>query len=390
MNQDVLISTDHKRGFELETPLPKTDDTDRFAKLFPAPKSISLLDVITSINRATNFSDTFEPFDFDPNTKKPDLIYLYAGLLKHTTRKSLATIAKQVGDIDQSRLEDVLRLYFRLENLKRANNRITRFIDEMRITSIPETGLHPYHFENRENILTKPTILCCTEVEFPYALDRLLGNSTAPIEQDDIIIKDHVACREMLFGIADLLGFSYARRIKDFSEYKMYRNEDYDTKNIKADAVIDYGVIEKNWDEMLRFVATIKTAYTPAAVLIPKFINRFDDPIHKGLREFGRVIQTLFILKYIDSLELRQTIERHLEKVTFHAKLSQFIQKPRGAYEFISYRDREIADACASLIKNCIMAWNWVHLSKIKGTTDIEKTLKHGFHPVWKHIHINK
>ncbi len=390
MNQDVLISTDHKRGFELETPLPKTDDTDRFAKLFPAPKSISLLDVFTSINRATNFSDTFEPFDFHPNTKKPDLIYLYAGLLKHTTRKSLATIAKQVGDIDQSRLEDVLRLYFSLENLKRANNRITSFIDEMRITSIPETGLHPYHFETRENILTKPTILCCTEVEFPYALDRLLGNSTTPIEQDDIIIKDQMACREVLFGIADLLGFSYARRIKDFSEYKIYRNEDYDTKNIKADAVIDYGVIEKNWDEMLRFVATIKTAYTPAAVLIPKFINRFDHPIHKGLREFGRVIQTLFILKYIDSLELRQTIERHLEKFPFHAKLSKFVQKPRGANEFISYQDREIADACASLLKNCIMAWNWVHLSKIKGTTDIEKTLKHGFRPVWEHIHIDK
>ena len=66
MNQDVLISTDHKRGFELETPLPKTDDIDRFAKLFPTPKSISLLDVFNSINRATNFLDTFEPFDFLP------------------------------------------------------------------------------------------------------------------------------------------------------------------------------------------------------------------------------------------------------------------------------------------------------------------------------------
>ncbi len=389
MNQDVLISTDHKRGFELETPLPKTDDIDRFAKLFPTPKSISLLDVFNSVNRVTNFLDTFEPFDFYPNTKKPDLIYIYAGLLKHTTRKSLAKIAKQVGDIDQSRLEDVLRLYFSLENLKRANDKITGFIDGMKIASIPETGLHPYYFDIRENLLTKPTVLCCTEVEFPYALDRLLGNSTTPIEQDDIIIKDQMVCREVLFGIADLLGFSYATRIKDFSEYKIYRNEECDTKNIKADAVIDYGVIEKNWDEMLRFVATIKTAYTPAAVLIPKFINRFDDPIHKGLRELGRVIQTIFILKYIDSLELRQTIERHLEKITFHAKLSKFVQKPRGESEFISYQNREIADACASLFKNCIMAWNWVYLSKIKGTVDIEKILKHGFRPVWEHIRID-
>ena len=71
-HQNVLISTDQKRGLELETPIPKTDYIDKFAKLFPPQKSISLLDVFNSINQSTNFLNAFEPFDFNHVIKKPE------------------------------------------------------------------------------------------------------------------------------------------------------------------------------------------------------------------------------------------------------------------------------------------------------------------------------
>jgi hypothetical protein len=98
-NQTALISTDHKRGFELETPLPKTDHIDRFTKLFPAKKSISLWDVFNQINQATKFIDAFEPFDFHRNQKRPDAIYFFAALIERTTRNGFDKIVKQVGDI---------------------------------------------------------------------------------------------------------------------------------------------------------------------------------------------------------------------------------------------------------------------------------------------------
>ena len=151
--------------------------------------------------------------------------------------------------------------------------------------------------------------------------------------------------------------------------------------------MINYDLISDNWQEMLRFVATIKTGYSSAAVLIPKFINRFEDPMFIGLREAGKLIQTLFILKYIDKVELRQTIEHHLDKAQFHAGLSKFIQKPQRASEFISFNDKEFNDACASLLKNCIIAWNFDYLAKKRQhIADFSEILKYGFVPYWKHI----
>ncbi len=386
-NHQTVRVSDHKRGFELETPLPQTDHMDRFARLFPAQKSISLWEVFNQINQATRFTDAFEPFDFHRKKKRPEAIYFYAALIKRTTRNGFDKIVKQVGDIDQDRLEDTARIFLSPDNVRRANARVTRFIDELEIASIPETGLCQYSFKDRDEFFRHPTALCCSEIEFGYAIDRLLGNASAPIEEDDIVIKDMQACRELLFGIADLLGYSYVARIADFSEYKFYGNPHYKAENFEIDDVIDYDLINANWSEMLRFVATIKTGFTSAAVLIPKFINRFEDPMFMGLRELGKLIQTLFILKYIDRVELRQAIEHHLDKAQFHAGMSKFIQKPQRASEFISFTDKEFNDACASLLKNCILAWNFDYLARkkrdVSGFGDI---LKLGFVPYWKHI----
>jgi len=65
----------------------------------------------------------------------------------------------------------------------------------------------------------------------------------------------------------------------------------------------------------------------------------------------------------------------------------KFIQKPARASEFIPYQDQEFNDACASLLKNCILAWNYDYLSKIRpDTPDMDEILKLGFIPVWKHV----
>ena len=383
----MLISTDRKRGFSVETPLPETDHIDRFTDLFPAKKSIQLWDVFSQINQATKFVDAFEPFDSDRNRKRPDAVYFYAALIERTTRNGFNKIAKQVGGIDKRQLEDTARIFLTPESLSRANARISGFIDDLDISSIPETGVCQFYFEDRDGFFKHPKALCCSEIEFAYAIDRLLGNTSAPIEKDDILIKDKRACRELLFGIADLLGFSYVTRITDFSEYNFYGNEGYEAETFKIDDVVNYSLIDANWEEMLRFVATIKTGYTSAAILIPKFVNRFEDPMFIGLRELGKVIQTLFILKYIDRVELRQTIERHRDKARFHKGLSKFIQKPQRASEFISYNDKELNDACANLLKNCIMAWNFDYLAtKKRGIADFDEILRYGFVPYWKHI----
>jgi TnpA family transposase len=60
---------------------------------------------------------------------------------------------------------------------------------------------------------------------------------------------------------------------------------------------IDTKLIEDNWDDILRFVATIKLKHTTASQLF-KRLNSYSEqhPFYQALKEFGKIIKTLFIL----------------------------------------------------------------------------------------------
>jgi hypothetical protein len=78
-------------------------------------------------------------------------------------------------------------------------------------------------------------------------------------------------------------------------------------------------------------------------------------------------------LCYIDEVELRQAIERQLNKIEHAHRFPRAVSvgNPR---EFIqAEKQEEIAEGCKRLIKNCITCWNYLYLSqKLAETNDLE------------------
>jgi len=70
-------------------------------------------------------------------------------------------------------------------------------------------------------------------------------------------------------------------------------------------------------------------------------------------------------LRYIDDLELRQAIEKQLNKIENSHQFSRAVSigNPR---EFLQAekQEQEVAEACKRLIKNCIICWNYLYLSQ--------------------------
>lgn len=99
-----------------------------------------------------------------------------------------------------------------------------------------------------------------------------------------------------------------------------------DTQGFKPDRYINEEISSAQWDEMLRFIATIKLKKTTASQLFRR-LNSYSKqhPLYKALKEFGKIPKTLFILKYADDLEFRQSIEKQLNKVEGSNKLSKAI-----------------------------------------------------------------
>ena len=119
-----------------------------------------------------------------------------------------------------------------------------------------------------------------------------------------------------------------------------------------------------SWDDILRLIATIKLKETTASDIFRR-LNSYakQHVLYRALKAFGQIIKSLFILRYLDDLTLRQAVEQQLSRVELAHRFTRDVAvgNPR---EFLQAEkeDQEIAEACNRLIKNSIVCWNYLYL----------------------------
>lgn len=125
-------------------------------------------------------------------------------------------------------------------------------------------------------------------------------------------------------------------------------------------------IIENDWDDILRFIATIQLKITSASQLFRR-LNSYSKQhsLYQALKEFGKISKSLFILKYYDDCALRQAIEAQLNKIESSNKFSKAVSFGHSN-EFLQSEkeEQEIAETCRRLIKNAIICWNYLYLSR--------------------------
>ena len=79
--------------------------------------------------------------------------------------------------------------------------------------------------------------------------------------------------------------------------------------------------------------------------------------LYRALKAFGQIIKSLFILRYLDDLALRQAVEQQLSRVELANRFTRAVAvgSPRELLQ-AEKEDQEIAEACNRLIKNSIAA----------------------------------
>ena len=125
-------------------------------------------------------------------------------------------------------------------------------------------------------------------------------------------------------------------------------------------------LIIQNWDDILRLIATIKLKETSASDLFRR-LNSYSkqNVLYKALKAFGQIVKSIFILRYLDDVQLRQDIEKQLNKVELSNRFTRAIAvgNPRE-FMHAEKEDQEIAESCNRLIKNAIICWNYLYLSQ--------------------------
>src|SRR5450759_3558033 len=189
--------------------------------------------------------------------------------------------------------------------------------------------------------------------------------------KSDIHSTDTHGYTEAIFGAMHLLGFSYAPRIKNLKRQQLYifksRNDvDRTEWAVQPSGHIDVELIEGNWDDALRFVATIRLTEATASELF-RSLNSYSKQhaLYRTLKAFGKILKSIFILRYIDDVGLRQAIDGQLNKIESSHQFSRAISVGNGREMAQAEKyEQEVAEACKRLVKNAIVCWNYLYLTQ--------------------------
>jgi TnpA family transposase len=171
-------------------------------------------------------------------------------------------------------------------------------------------GLGYYHVSDTYIALFSHFIPCGVW-EAVYILDGLLNNESDI--QPDTLHADTQGQSTPVFGLAHLLGIKLMPRIRNWKDLKLFRpSKDAKYEHIDAlfDESIDWDIISKHWPDMLRVVISVKMGRVSASSILRR-LGTFSrkNSLYKAFSELGRVIRTIFLLKYISDAALRSTIQ---------------------------------------------------------------------------------
>lgn len=229
-------------------------------------------------------------------------------------------------------------------------------------------GISANTFIDERNLLWHSLVFSAAERESAYVIDGLMHND---VIKSDIHSTDTHGYSEAIFAATHLLGISYAPRIKNLKKqtryiFKSRKKSGHPDWQIKPDKYINRDIIEECWDDILRLIATIKLKETTASDIFRR-LNSYSKQhrLYQALKAFGQIIKSDFILRYIDDVELRQAIEKQLNKVELANRFTRAVAVGNPS-EFTQgdKEEQEIAEACNRLIKNTIVCWNYLYLSQ--------------------------
>ncbi len=200
-----------------------------------------------------------------------------------------------------------------------------------------------------------------------YVLDGLLYH------ESDIRIEEHytdtAGFTDHVFALMHLLGFRFAPRIRDLGDTKLYIPKGdfmYDTLKPMIGSTLNIKHVRAHWDEILRLATSIKQGTVTASLMLRKLGSYpRQNSLAIALRELGRIERTLFILDWLQSVELRRRVHAGLNKGESRNALARAVFFYRlGEIRDRSFEQQRYRASGLNLVTAAIVLWNTVYLER--------------------------
>ena len=360
--ENSFLTVDENHKVKITTPKTESSEEEYTFSLLSQAGFIPILRVLTDIEQVTQFTGSFRHFSVKHKKMKPNSETVFAGLLGKGCNIGLNRLANISIGINEDTLKNMVNWHFSLKNIQSANNKIIRLIDKLFLSSAFRYNLEELHtssdgrkvnvsvdsliasysykyfgkgkgvtiylFLDERQLLFHSIVISSSEREAAYVIDGLLQNE---VIQSNIHSTDTHGFTETIFSATHFIGTAFAPRLKNISDQKIYAFSDrktYEARGYKIlpSRIINLKLLEQYWDDILRFMVTLKLKSTSASQLFKRLSSYAKDhPLYKALKEFGRIIKSIFILTYFDDVEFRQRIEKQLNKTELTNKFSKAV-----------------------------------------------------------------
>jgi len=439
-NQSILLGQNkymrfrEDGKFSVTTPKVDKESTEKLVDWFPSTQIIPLSEVLATINRLTGYLNELVHIQPKHVKNRPRNALFYAGIMAYGCNVGIPTMTKVATPMSEVELENTINAYFSLENVDKANDLIIEFMESLELPQIykrHKDSLHTssdgqrftvkgnsihsaysyksfkkgrtanaYNFIDERQLSWYSTVIDSFEREASYVIDGLMHNETI---ESKIHSTDTHGFTEAVFALMNLLGFEFAPNIAKVYKQQLYafaKNIEYTEKGYKIlpDGYINTKLIEENWDNILRLITSIKLKECTASQIF-KRLNSYSrqHPVYKALKEFGKIVKTIFLLKFMDDVELRQAIRKQLNKIESSNRFSDAIRfANNGESIFPTRQEQLVAESCTRLIKNGIICWNYLYLTNqiqqaktMERKKEIIEAIKSGSVMAWQHIYFH-
>ena len=337
-----------------------------------------------------------------------------------------------ISDIPYALLQETLQSRIRLATLKAANDLISNDISGMPIfpfysfdlgllyggvdglkfeaeTPTIKTRYSKKYFRKGKGIVAytllanhvplQVELIGANEHESYFVFD-IWYNNTSEISPD-IITGDMHSVNRANFAIMHWFGGKLYPRFTNIEAQRIHLysekpKPEYEKYLIQPHGQINRQIIESEWSNLQRIIATLGLKEMTQSTLIKKLCTyKQEHRTRLALFEFDKLIRSIHTLKYLLDPSIQSNIHRSQNRVESYHQLRGAIAQAYGKKQLIGKTDiaLEVSNQCGRLIANAIIHYNSVILSKLRikyETEDNQKALNllRKISPVaWQHIH---
>ena len=123
-------------------------------------------------------------------------------------------------------------------------------------------------------------------------------------------------------------------------------------------------LIADHWNDLLRLVGSMKFGHTTASLLIAKLhASSRQNSLARALQEYGRLVRTIYLCRYVADEELRRRVRRQLNKgESLHALRRELFFAHQG-YVRRRHLDDQVDQAlCLTLVTNAAVLWTTTYM----------------------------